>query len=153
MIRKRIPIEYLDGGHHVNSVFAVVGEVKRFADALTDDRKPVGLTALATPDDWDVIADAIFRHVSYELSGVMDLAHRDVLNDRQFRALHDRVSALPQRLIEAAQATGAEYGLESPRDAMLHTVAVVPLSTAPRLCSLIVHQRLVLFVPHETHLG
>jgi hypothetical protein len=153
MNRRRIPIELLDERHHVTSVFSVLGDVRRFAEALTDDRKPADLAAIAAPDDWEVIEDAIWRHVTYEGSGVMNLAHRDVLNDRQFRALYDRLSGLPQKIVEAAQSLGAEHGLESPREAMLHTVAVVPLATAQRLCQLIVEQRVVLLVPQETRLG
>lgn len=44
--------------------------------------------------------------------------------------LYDRLSGLPQKIVKAAQSLGAEHGLESPREAMLHTVAVVPLATA-----------------------
>ena len=136
----------------MTSVFSVIADVQRFKEALIDDRKPAGLAAIATEEDWVAIEDAIWRHVTYEGSGVIDLSHQDILNDRQFRALHERVSGLPHKIVEAARALGVEHGLESQRDAMLQTVAVVPLSTAQRLCSVIVHQRLLLVVPYETRL-
>ena len=152
MGRRQVPIEFLSMGHHVTSAFALIGEINEFRRDLIEDRKPCQIISVATNDDWEVIAEAIRRYISFDLSGVMDLADEAVLNDRQFRALHDRLEKLPQQIIEAARSLGEEHGFENLRTSMHSIAAIASHAVSYRLHELVVEKRLVLFVPHETPL-